>query len=80
MPYGPANFQSTVVKPYYTEKAPEDKDDQSHNESHDNQPHKKVDQNQDNQSDNDTEPIAKNDDQPENQLDKNVEPTAKNEV
>jgi hypothetical protein len=60
MPHGPANFCLMVVKPYYTEKAPEDKDNQSHNESYDNQPYKKVDQNQDNQSDNDTEPTAKN--------------------
>jgi hypothetical protein len=44
-----------VVKPYYIEKAPEDEDNQSHNESHE-----KVDQNQDNQSDNDTKPTAKN--------------------
>jgi hypothetical protein len=35
MPHGPANFCSMVVKPYYTEKAPEDEDDQSHDESHD---------------------------------------------
>jgi hypothetical protein len=55
MPHGPANFCSMVVKPYYTEKAPEDEDNQSHNKSYE-----KVDQNQDNQSNNDTEPTAKN--------------------
>jgi hypothetical protein len=55
MPYGPTNFCLMVVKPYYTKKAPEDKDNQSHDKSY-----KKVDQNQDNQSDNDTELTTKN--------------------
>jgi hypothetical protein len=60
MLHSPTNFCLMVVKPYYTEKAPEDEDDQSHNESYDDQSHEKVDQNQDNQSDNDTELTAKN--------------------
>jgi hypothetical protein len=44
MPYGPTNFCLTVVKPYYTEEAPDD------DEPHDDQPH-------DDQP-NDTEPTA----------------------
>jgi hypothetical protein len=35
MPYGPTNFCSIVVKPYYTKEAPKDGDDQPHNEPHD---------------------------------------------
>jgi hypothetical protein len=33
MPHGPTNFPSTIVKPYYTEEAPED------DQPHDDQPH-----------------------------------------
>ena len=36
IPYGPANFCLIVVKPYYTKKALEDEDNQSHDKSHDN--------------------------------------------
>ena len=39
MPYGPANFQSTVVKPYYTEEAPKDNNDQPNDDQlHNDQP------------------------------------------
>jgi hypothetical protein len=38
IPHGPANFCLTVVKPYYTKEAPEDGDDQPHDDPYD-QPH-----------------------------------------
>jgi hypothetical protein len=72
MPYGPANFCSIVVKPYYTEEAPEDGDDQPYDEPHD-QPY---DESHD-------QPCNEyHDDQPEenNELTaETAEPTARNE-
>jgi hypothetical protein len=50
MPYGPANFRSIVVKPYYTEEAPDD------DEPHDDQPH----DNQPNDTELTAEPTTKN--------------------
>ena len=54
IPYGPTNFHSTVVKPYYTEEASEDEqqcdpEDKQHYQT-----------DRVNQSDNDTEPIIEN--------------------
>jgi hypothetical protein len=47
MPHGPANFRSTVVKPYYTEEA-----------FYDDQPDDQADQSNDNTEPDDTEPTA----------------------
>jgi hypothetical protein len=52
MPHGPANFCLMVVKPYYTEEAPND------NQHHDDQPHD--DQPHDDQSHDDTAPTTGN--------------------
>jgi hypothetical protein len=50
MPYGPANFCSIVVKPYYTEEAPDD------DKPHDDQPH----DDQPNDTEPTTEPTTEN--------------------